>query len=211
MIQVKICGITTSEVLEVALSEGADFVGFIFYPPSKRFIELDSAAALRQKINGRAKVVAVVADEGDERLAQIVEQVQPDFIQAHGAESPARIAAIKKTFGLPVIKAISIHAPADAATPRNYPAADHFLFDAPPQKSVEKGGTGLPFDWSWLAQTEPLPQNWFLAGGLKEANLQQAIDLSGAAAVDVSSGVEDAKGNKDPQLVRRFLQKAKSL
>lgn len=209
MIKVKICGVQTKEVLEAALASGADYIGFMFYPQSKRFISLDQAASLRKLIKLPTQTVAVVVDGDDALLSEIVTRIKPDFIQAHGKESPARIAEIKQKFSVPLIKAIGVETAADIDKALAYEAADKILFDN------KQGGSGESFNWHLLGESRSLPQNWFLAGGLNQANLAQAVQESGAGFVDVSSGVEDNidsdGGNKTPARVQEFLMKAKTL
>jgi phosphoribosylanthranilate isomerase len=204
MIKVKICGVKTEEVLEAALHAGADYIGFMFYPQSKRYISLNQAARLRKAIKGRAALVAVVVDGDDALLKEITTAIKPDFIQAHGSESPQRIADIRQNFKLPIIKAIGVRDRGDIEKAQTYKAADRILFDN------EKGGSGKNFDWGLLSKV-PNPKNWLLAGGLNQANLEAAVRASGATSVDISSGVEDSNGSKTPQRVREFLTKAKTL
>ena len=207
MIEVKICGVKTAPVFEAALEGGADYIGLMCYQQSPRYLAPAEARALGALAMGAAKIVAVVVNADNGWLDQIMRDVDPDFIQAHGEESPARIAEIKQSYRRPIIKAIAISRAQDIATAQCYTAADIILFDA---KSDQRGGVGQCFDWRLLGGQQ-LPQRWMLAGGLNIHNLSTAIKASGASCVDVSSGVEVARGCKTPDLVKAFLKKAKSL
>ena len=203
MMKVKICGVKTEEIIQTALDYGADYIGFNFYPKSKRYLTLNEAERLREFVKPSAQLVAVVVDGTDDFLAEIVKRVKPDMIQAHGAETPARIEQIKNRFGLPVIKALGVESVKDIESSHLYGAADSILFDN------KKGGSGVPFDWN-LLEGVPLPKNWILAGGVNEANLDEVMALSHLMCIDVSSGVEDRAGKKTQGLVRAFLIKAKA-
>jgi phosphoribosylanthranilate isomerase len=205
-IQTKICGINTAESIAAALDHGAAWVGLMFFPPSPRYVPMDQAAALATQAEGRAGRVGVFVAPDDDLLRQSLAQVPLDAIQLHGKEPPERVAAVKARFGLPVWKAVSIAEPADVDTARKYfGTADRLLFDAkPPKGSVLPGGNAVSFDWTLLSGTEwPLP--WLLSGGLHAGNVADAVRLTGAQAVDVSSGVESAPGQKDPVRIRAFL------
>lgn len=204
MIKVKICGVKDQAILETALRNGADYIGFMFYSKSPRFINLDEAATLRRQIKGNTKIVAVVVDADDEFLNIMVKKINPDLIQAHGKESPQRIKQLKQFLGIPIIKAINVENENDIKQAALYEAADFIMFDA------KTSGSGKVFNWNWLG-SHPLPQNWILAGGLNTANLIEAIATSNANFVDVSSGVEASAGNKTQNLVEEFLTKAKTL
>ncbi len=201
---------------DVAVKTGADYLGFMFYHKSARYIELQTAQHLRSEIPSSVKVVAVVVDAGDEQLAQIIQQVEPDMIQAHGAESPARIEDIRTRYGCEVIKAIPVASARDVEQARLYQrCADVILFDTKTRSETSSkkdisGGAGQSFDWHCLAHAE-LPPHWMLAGGLNVENLTQAVRVSGASCVDVSSGVESRRGEKDSRLVAEFLEMAKAL
>ena len=213
MIGVKICGIKTKSVRDVAIKAGADYLGFMFYKQSARCIDLTTARSLRAEVPAKIKVVAVVVDAGDDELAQIIEQVKPDMIQAHGSESPARIQEIRELHGCEVIKAMPVARAQDVVAARLYHHADVILFDTQsPVKGDVSGGTGQSFDWHILAEAEPPPPpRWMLAGGLNVKNIAQAVRMSGAYCVDVSSGVESRLGEKDPCLVSEFLNLTKTL
>ncbi len=213
---VKICGITDEEALDAALAGGADYVGFVFFAKSPRHLELAHAKALRAMVpkNGICKAVALVVDPSNEELAEIVATVDPDVIQLHGHETVERVAEIRALFRKPVFKAVPVASSADVETARAYLApgrlADVLLFDAKPDpKAPLPGGNGLAFDWHIL-QGVTAHQGFALAGGLTSENVAEAVARTGAAIVDVSSGVESAPGRKDPELIRRFLRNAKA-
>jgi phosphoribosylanthranilate isomerase len=213
-LQAKICGINSRPALDAAIAGGAAFVGFVFYPRSPRVLTPAAAAALAAAVPPGIRKVALVVDEPDARLAEIRAVVSIDMLQLHGKETPARVAEIRKRFGLPVMKAISIAAAADLATAETYVGhADWLLFDAkpPPQMTdALPGGNALSFDWQLLSgRTWPLP--WMLSGGLNEGNLAEAVRISGAGVVDVSSGVEDKPGLKSPAKIAAFLELAARL
>ena len=205
-VRAKICGLNTVESVAAALEHGAAWIGLMFFPPSPRFVALDRAAGLSAQAAGRAGRVGVFVAPEDALLEETLAAVALDAIQLHGKEPPERVAEVKARFGLPVWKAVSIAEPADLATARRYcETADRLLFDAkPPKGSKLPGGNAVAFDWRLLAGSEwPLP--WLLSGGLHAGNVAEAVRLTGAAAVDVSSGVESAPGQKDPARIRAFL------
>lgn len=204
---IKICGLSTPATLEAALAAGADMVGFVFFPPSPRNIGFDQARALSAQAAGRAQKVALSVDADDETHAAIIAALQPDILQLHGRETPARINELKARFALPVMKAIHVSEPADLAVLEVYEdVADRLLFDArPPRGALLPGGNGAPFDWTIL-QTVKTARPWMLSGGLSPDNVREALAVTGAPGVDVSSGVESAPGVKDPALIRAFIQ-----
>ncbi|HEY8245862.1 MAG TPA: phosphoribosylanthranilate isomerase [Hyphomicrobium sp.] len=211
--EVKICGLRTQGALDAALDAGADYVGFVFYARSPRNILPDEARALAGKARGQAKVVALFVDPDDELLAEVIEAVAPDIVQLHGSETPARVAEIAQRFGRPVMKAVTVAGAADVQTALAYEGkADRILFDArAPMDDADAlpGGNGVAFDWQALSSLEGRI-DYMLAGGLTPANVAEAIRSTGARAVDVSSGVESQPGQKDPELIRRFIQAAKT-
>jgi len=212
-VEVKICGLRTSEALDAALDAGADYVGFVFYGRSPRNVELSAAGLLADAARGRAKSVALVVDADDALLTRIVEEVAPDIIQLHGAESPERAGDIRQRFGRPVMKAVSVSGPEDVRGALTYAGkADRILFDAKPQPGEAgalPGGNGIAFDWRALAAADA-SIDYVLAGGLTPENVVEAVQLTGARAVDVSSGVESRPGEKDAGLIRRFIRAAKT-
>jgi phosphoribosylanthranilate isomerase len=208
---VKICGLSTPETLDVALEEGADMVGFAFFGPSPRNIAFEAARALGERVQGRAQKVAFSVDADDAFLDSVVAALKPDVLQLHGHESPARVTAVKQRFGLPVMKVIAIETRADLAAISNYATvADRLLFDArPPRDATRPGGLGKPFDWHLLENLDvPLP--FMLSGGLDAGNVAEALHVTRAPGVDVSSGVERAPGTKDPDRIRAFIRAARA-
>jgi phosphoribosylanthranilate isomerase len=208
---VKICGLATAATLEAALDAGADMVGLVFFAKSPRFVGLDHAHELAALARDRAKIVALTVDAEDDLLAAIVRVVGPDMLQLHGRETPQRVAAIKQAFGLPAMKAIGVAEAADFARARDYEAVvDWLLIDAkPPKDAVLPGGNGRPFDWR-LARDFAPKVPWLLSGGLDADNVGEAIALSGARGVDVSSGVERAPGVKDEKKIAAFVAAARA-
>jgi phosphoribosylanthranilate isomerase len=203
----KICGLTTAGALDVALDERADFVGFVFFPPSPRNVSLDLGRELGARVQGRARKVALTVDADDALHAAIVETLAPDMLQLHGHEPPERVAALKARFGLPVMKALPVETGADLAATAVYAGiADWLLFDArAPKDATRPGGLGRPFDWTLLKSLDPgLP--FMLSGGLEPGNVAQALAVTRAPAVDVSSGVESGPGVKDPSKIAAFIR-----
>jgi phosphoribosylanthranilate isomerase len=209
--EVKICGLTTEVALDAALAGGADFVGFVFCAKSPRNISPNAAGVLAGKARGSAKIVALLVDPDDEQVAEVVEAVAPDVIQLHGSETPARVEEIVRRFGRPVMKAIAIATADDVIAAGGYAGkAARILFDAKPAPGAAiPGGNGVAFDWRALTGVSDR-MDFMLAGGLNPDNVAAAIALTGAPAVDVSSGVESRPGHKDPELIRRFLRAAKT-
>src|SRR5271170_383192 len=207
---VKICGLSTPASLEAALGAGADMVGFVFFAKSPRHVSPDLARELGTRARGRAKIVALTVDADDEGLRAIVGVLPPDFLQLHGNETPARVAAIGRTFGLPTIKAIGVAAPSDLAAAKDYrEVAAMMLFDAKAPRDADlPGGNGVPFDWRLLKGATG-QRAYLLSGGLDADNVAEAIALSGAQGVDVSSGVESAPGVKDEAKIEAFILRAR--
>ena len=204
---VKICGLSTPEALDVALDAGADMVGFVFFPPSPRNVAPSAARALRQRVRGRAQKVALTVDADDALFAAIVDNLQPDLLQLHGKESTARIAALRQRFGLPVMKAIPVETKSDLAAIEVYEAiADRLLFDArAPRDATRPGGLGKSFDWRLLENLD-LDIPFMLSGGLDAGNVGEAVRITRAPGVDVSSGVERSPGQKDPDKICAFIR-----
>jgi phosphoribosylanthranilate isomerase len=207
---VKICGLSTADALDAALDAGADMVGFVFFEPSPRHLGLEAARPLGERVRGRAKKVALTVDASDDMLARIVKSLAPDVLQLHGRETPDRVVTVRTRFGLPVIKALPIARREDLTPIRIYDKiVDRILFDArAPREATRPGGLGQPFDWHLL---ENLDQNlsFMLSGGLDAANVAEALAITRAPAVDVSSGVERAPGVKDPEKIRAFIRAAR--
>jgi phosphoribosylanthranilate isomerase len=208
---VKICGLSTRETLDVALQAGADMVGFVFFPPSPRHLSLETARDLGKQANGRASKVALTVDADDATLANIVEALQPDILQLHGKETVARLRDIKQTFGLQVMKAIAVETSADLAPLPGYAAvADRILFDArAPKEATRPGGLGAVFDWQVLENLD-LKLPFMVSGGLHAGNVAQAVRVTRAGGVDVSSGVERTPGVKDPEMIQSFIRAARA-
>jgi phosphoribosylanthranilate isomerase len=208
---VKICGLSTSETLDVALQAGADMVGFVFFPASPRHVSLETARELGRQAKGRALKVALTVDADDATLANIVETLRPDMLQLHGGESVARLRDIKRSFGLPVMKAIPVESSADLAALPGYAAvADRILFDArAPKGATRPGGLGAVFDWHLLEKLD-LNLPFMVSGGLNAGNVADAVRITRAGGVDVSSGVERTPGIKDPELIQAFIRAARA-
>jgi phosphoribosylanthranilate isomerase len=208
---VKICGLKTPEALDVALEAGADLVGFVFFPPSPRNVGYESARALGARVRGRAQKVALSVDASDDQLAANIEALKPDLIQLHGQETPERVVMVRTRFGLPVIKALPIAERADLSPIRLYDkVADRLLFDArAPREATRPGGLGKSFDWRLLENLRTgVP--FMLSGGLDADNVGEALRITAAPAVDVSSGVERAPGVKDADKIRAFIRAARA-
>jgi phosphoribosylanthranilate isomerase len=208
---IKICGLSTAATLEAAIEAGADMVGFVFFDRSPRHLALDQARALSRRVDGRAKIAVLTVDAPDETLRAIIDAATPDFLQLHGRETPARVAELRQIFGLPTIKAIGVGRPDDIAAADAYAdSADRLLFDAKaPRDALHPGGNGIAFDWRLLAALDPR-KPWLLSGGLDQDNVAEAIAVTGARGVDVSSGVESAPGMKDVGKIRAFIAAARS-
>jgi phosphoribosylanthranilate isomerase len=209
---VKICGLSTRETLDVALDAGADMVGFVFFSPSPRHLSLETARDLGKQVEHRASKVALTVDADDATLANIVDALQPDILQLHGSETVARLRDIKQKFGLPVMKAIAVATPADLASlPGCAAVADRILFDArAPRQATRPGGLGAVFDWHVL-QNLDLKLPFMVSGGLNAGNVAEAVRVTRAGGVDVSSGVEGAPGRKDPEMIRAFIRAARAV
>ncbi|MBV8494163.1 MAG: phosphoribosylanthranilate isomerase [Alphaproteobacteria bacterium] len=209
----KICGISSEAAVAAAAAGGAAYIGLNFYPPSPRAVSPDMAARLCAAAPSGIKRVGVFVDADDAAIAAVLDTAPLDILQFHGHESPERVVAAKQRFGRPIMKAIAIAGPEDVAAASLYEdSADLLLFDAKPPRRPDAlpGGNGLAFDWQLIAGRDwRLP--WVLSGGLTAALLPEAVRISGATAVDVSSGVEREPGDKDPQKIREFLAVARSL
>lgn len=209
MSKVKICGLSTADTMQAALDAGADFVGLMFFDKSPRNISLANAKVLADQARELAKIVTVVVDAHDEMLMRIAEVVRPDFLQLHGSETPERIAEIKKLTRLGIIKVIKVAESADVAKAKSYAMADLIMYDSKAPvtlKDALPGGNGLAFDWSLLGTNSA---EYMLAGGLNPDNVAEAIRVTGAPTVDVSSGVESTPGVKDAARIRKFIAQAK--
>lgn len=204
--EVKICGLKTAEAVDRAVTLGARHTGFIFFPKSPRNIEPDDAGRLADRIRGKAKIVAVTVDADSDLLDEIVSALSPDMLQLHGNESPERVLTVKAVYGLPVMKALSVRDADDLKRIEPYIGiADRFLLDAkPPEGSELPGGNGVSFDWRLLDALDE-GVDYMLSGGLNAGNIGEALALTGARAVDTSSGVESAPGVKDLKRMEEFF------
>ena len=212
MARVKICGLSTPETMEAALNAGADMVGLVFFERSPRNVSPEQAGTLSDQARGRAKIVALVVDADDKMLTSIAQYVKPDFIQAHGSETPGRVKEITRLTGIPVIKAIKVKDVSDVAGAQAFvDVAAMILYDAKAPETLVgalPGGNGLSFDWALLNGSSP--PAFMLSGGLNPENVARAIAMTKAPFVDVSSGVETAPGIKDVSLIRKFIEVAKA-
>jgi phosphoribosylanthranilate isomerase len=210
MAQVKICGLSEPTTMKAAIDAGADMVGLVFFARSPRNVNVEQAAALANMAKGKAATVALVVDADDKLLELITKRVRPDYFQAHGNETPNRILEIMKLTDVPVIKAIAVREAADVAKAQEYRGkADLVLFDAKAPdllKDALPGGNGISFDWKLLTG---IRDRFMLSGGLSPENVAEAIAVTGAPIVDVSSGVETTPGIKDATLIRKFIEQAK--
>ncbi len=207
-IAIKNCGLQTAAAIDAAITSGAAYLGFILYPPSVRNISAAHAATLCQPTRDRAKSVAVMVNPTDDELAAIFAQWHPDMLQLHGDESVERVAQLNSQLRIPIIKAVGIASADDVAAAKHYDAvADHLLLDT---KDAEYGGTGKAFDWSLLGDLR-LRAPWFLSGGLNADNVVEALRVTAAPMVDVSSGIESSRGVKDIAKIREFNQRVTQL
>jgi phosphoribosylanthranilate isomerase len=211
-IKVKICGLRTVEDVMAAADAGASYVGFVFFAKSPRNVSIAEAAALAVEVPMGVAKVALTVNADDTFLDNLTAQVPLDMLQLHGSETPQRVAEVKARYGLPVMKAIGISDASDMDKIDAYSAvADQLLIDAKPPKGADlPGGNGAAFDWTLLADRKYWTKPWMLAGGLTMDNVADAIATTGAAQVDLSSGVESAPGVKDPALIRAFIAAARA-
>ena len=207
-VEAKICGITTPEAMNAAVANGARYVGLVFYPASPRNLTPDQAAGLAALAPAGVTVVGLFVDVADETFDAVLSRARIDLLQLHGGETPERVMAVKQATGRPVMKAIKLAGPDDLAAATPYlGVADRLLFDAKApddRPDLMPGGNALVFDWRLLGGRR-FSCPWMLSGGLDSGNVAEAVRISGAAAVDVSSGVENAPGVKDPQRITEFL------
>ena len=210
MAEVKICGLSEPVTMKAALDAGADMVGLVFFAKSPRNVNVEQAAALAKMAKGKAAIVALVVDADDALVELISKRVRPDYFQAHGNETPNRVVEIAKLTGVEVIKAIAVREASDVAKAQNYHGkAALILFDAKAPDTLKDalpGGNGISFDWTLLKGIEG---RFMLSGGLSPENVAEAIAMTGAPIVDVSSSVETAPGVKDVALIRKFIEQAK--
>jgi phosphoribosylanthranilate isomerase len=211
MTAIKICGLTREDAARCCADLAVDYTGFICYPPSPRHVNASDFARLARITQTHTKTVLVTVNAENELLEAYIATHRPDFIQCHGEESPERLADIRERFGTGVIKSVPVAHKADLLQTRAYAQkADLLLLDAKPQAGELPGGNARSFDWSVLAGAS-LPLPWFLSGGLDAENLAQALAASGAAMIDLSSGVESTRGVKDLQKIERLVQHVREL
>lgn len=210
----KICGLTSEEAVQAAIAGGARFTGFVFYPPSPRSLGVAQAAKLVAGVAPGITRVGVFVDPDDALLDSIFSTMPLDMAQLHGSETPDRAGTIKRRFGIKVMKAIKVAGETDLRAAKDFlGVVDWLMFDAKPPKDMANalpGGNALAFDWQ-LLRTKNWPLPWMLSGGLNPENLAEAVAISRAEFVDVSSGVEKKPGEKDPAKIRAFLARAKAL
>lgn len=207
--EVKICGLSTPETLQAAVDAGARFVGFVFYPPSPRNVNLDTAYELARSVPTGVRTVGLFVDPDNALLDQIVTGVQLDMIQLHGNETPDRVKEIKERYGAQVMKAIRVGSDRDLEGVEAYESVvDWLMFDAKPDGANLPGGMGERFDWNILAGRD-FKKPWMLAGGLDADTVQEALAILKPDAVDVSSGVESARGVKDIEKIKAFIEAVK--
>jgi phosphoribosylanthranilate isomerase len=203
----KICGLSTPETVRAALDGGAAYLGFVFFPRSPRYVAAEVAARLAAPARGRAKIVALMVDPDDRLVDEVAAALKPDLIQLHGRETPVRASAIAARAGVGLIKALPVAESSDLAAAAGFDGlVDHLTVDAKPSPAADRpGGLGAAFDWALLAG-QRFQRPYFLAGGLDPWNVSEAIAISGAPLVDVSSGVERGAGLKDAGLIASFLE-----
>ena len=209
-LDVKICGLNDAASVDAAVAGGARYAGFVFYPKSPRAVAVEQASALVARLPASIFSVGLFVDADDDEIRYVATSAKLTMIQLHGQETPQRVAAVKSLTGLPVIKAIGIATVADVETALRYPTvADILLLDSKPSAQTLPGGNATAFDWTLLSGVA-FARPWMLAGGLKADTLARAISVTRATLVDVSSGVEDAPGRKNPLKIKEFMQKARA-
>lgn len=207
--KIKLCGFTEKESLQTAIAQNCSFLGFVFCEKSPRNISISKAQELAQIVPSGINKVAVVVNETNEVLAEIIKKFQPEFIQFHGNETPEFLKDFKKKFPQTgIIKAFSIKEYSDLLITNNYlNCADLFLFDS--KVTGEFGGSGKKFDWNILKEFST-PKEWFLSGGLKIENIEEALKITKANLIDISSGIEEIRGKKSSKLIQQFMEKVKN-
>lgn len=210
LFEIKVCGINDEVSMNAALKCKVDYVGLVFYPNSSRNISINLSRELLKSRNNITKIVALTVDPNDDFLNQIKKNINPDYIQLHGNENSRRCLDIKHKINIPLIKGINIKNKIDLVRKNREfeDICDILLFDAPSE--ALPGGNGKKFDWDILKDFKS-KKKWMLAGGLNIENIENAIDITKAPAIDISSGLEIRKGLKDPQLIKDFVIKCKSL
>lgn len=207
---IKICGLSTEATIDAAVGAGADMIGLVIHPASPRNVTIERAVELRRHAGDRAEIVTLTVDSGDSELDEIVRTIEPDRLQLHGRESPEQVSVIRKRYGLPVLKAIPVRDAADIDDAARFRGvADMILFDAKaPPGAPLPGGNGIAFDWRLL---KDVAAPFMLSGGLNPGNVGEALRVTRAGAIDVSSGVETAPGRKDPDLIQAFVAEARAI
>lgn len=210
MTLVKICGLTTADTMNAAIEARADFLGFVFYGRSPRNLTAEKAASLVNQVPDHIKAVGLFVDASDDEIDAVISKAKLDVLQLHGVETPQRIMALKSRYNLPIIKAVKISAPEDLIMLGPAQAvADWILFDAKAhEKSSLPGGNGVVFDWQLLKNLKTT-KPWMLSGGLHADNIKTALETLRPDVVDVSSGVEDLPGIKNPDKIREFIELVK--
>ncbi len=211
---VKICGLNSQTAIDTAIASGVDYLGFVFFPPSPRSLTPEIASRLMEKRSNDFKVVAVVVNPSDKLLEEITYHLAPDIFQLHGSETAEDLENIKQKFNTNIIKAMKISEREDFEEVSKFDkVADFLLFDAAaPLNTTHSlpGGNGISFNWNWLSDAS-LATPWFLSGGLNIGNINEAVETTGATAVDVSSGVEDQAGIKNNQKIIEFMNTVRTL
>ena len=211
---VKICGMNSQTAVDAAIASGVDYLGFVFFPPSPRSLTPEFASSLMEERSDDFKVVAVVVNPSDKLLEEITNHLAPDIFQLHGSETAEDITNIKQKFNTKIIKAIKISKREDFEEVSKFDkVADFLLFDAAaPENTTHSlpGGNGISFNWNWLSDAS-LETPWFLSGGLNISNINEAIKITGATAVDVSSGVENKAGIKNSKKIIEFMKTVRTL
>ena len=204
-LQIKLCGFREEETINFASKFPIDFLGFIFYKKSPRFVDIKDISQITKNIPAHIKKVAVTVDASDEELKSIIKELKPELLQLHGDEDLPRVKEIKKLFNLPIIKAFRIASKNDLTPIKDFEEiVDYFLFDT--KAGNEKGGSGKSFDWNILKDLRT-NKPWFLSGGIGHKNIAEALKISGAQIIDLSSSLESTKGVKSKELIQKFISK----
>ena len=209
-VEIKVCGINDENSMQTAINCKVDYIGLVFYQPSPRNISIKQSRKLLQLRNNNSKIVALTVNPDDDFLFEIQKSVKPDYIQLHGNENPNRCMDIKKKLNIPIIKGVNVKNKLNLIqlTKAFEDICDILLLDAPSEDLP--GGNGKKFDWDILKDFKS-KKKWMLAGGLNIQNIEKAIEITKAPAIDISSGLEVIKGVKDPKLIENFIIKCKEL
>lgn len=213
-VSAKICGLNTLESIDAAVAGGADFIGIVFYPHSPRYVALNEAARLVRDVPPEISKVGLFVDATDATISETLDAVDLDMLQLHGSETPERLVHLREAFGRTTMKAIKVEGVSDVTTAEMFDSSvDWLLFDAKPPKGMIgalPGGNALAFDWH-LLEGRSWKKPWMLSGGLNLENVTDAVSISGAVVVDISSGVEDSPGLKSSSKIQKFLGTIKAL